>query len=141
MSSLSAGKIQKKEGSAGGFLLAHILSSYFVVLDFFLRIRIQRATPTIAMIMTIGTPTTIASVDEDETAIGSVVRVWPGIGVHRTLPFSQSALVEVNVWNSIASSLIVPFWIPATMSVVGTMPVKFALYQTVPKAGGADAEV
>jgi len=123
------------------FLLAHSLSRYFGVLDFFLRLRIQRATPTIAMIMTIGTPTTIASVDEDETAIGSVTCGWVGVGSHSILPLSQLVLFEVSCWYSISLSAIVPFWILATMSVVGTMPVKFARYHTVPKAGGAGAVV
>ena len=54
------------------FLLAHILSRYFGVLDFFLRLRIQRATPTMAMMITIGTATTVASVDADETEMGFV---------------------------------------------------------------------
>ena len=116
-------------------------SLYFAVVDFFFRLRIQRATPTIAMIMTIGTPTTVASVDADETAMGFVVCDWPGGGTHRTLPLSQLVLFEVNCWYSISLSGIVPFWIPATMLGVGTMPVKFARYHTVPKAGGAGAEV
>ena len=123
------------------FLLAHSLSRYFGVLDFFLRLRIQTATPTIAMIKTIGIPTTIASVDADETAIGSVVCDWPGGGAHRTLPLSQLVLFEVNCWNSISLSVVVLFWIEAAMAGVGTMPVKFALYHTVPKAGGAGAVV
>ena len=62
---------KKTRGSAGGFPLG-AYSLYFGVVDFFFRLRIQRATPTIAMIMTIGMPTTIASVDADETAIGFV---------------------------------------------------------------------
>src|SRR5208337_632137 len=124
--------------------VTHALSrwwEYQVVLDFFLRLLIQRATPTIAMIRTIGTPTTIASVDEEETAIGSVTCGWVGVGSQSTLPLSQSALVVVNVWYSISSSLMVPFWIPATMPGAGTMPVKFARYHTVPNAGGAGAAV
>ena len=93
------------------------------------------------MIITIGTATTVASVEAEETEMGSVVCDWPGIGVHRTLWFSQSSLVVVRVWYSISLRVIVPFWIPCTMPGCGTMPVKFARYHTVPKAGGAAAAV
>ena len=66
---------------------------------------------------------------------------WPGAGTHKILPLSQLVLFEVNCWYSISFSVIVPFWIWATMSGVGTMPVKFARYDTVPKADGAGTEI
>ena len=110
-----------------------------LVLDFFL-LR-QTTAPTTAMMMiTIGTATTIASVDEDETEMGSVIVVVLYVGIHRILPFNQSSLVLVISWNLPISRVVVPFLMLWTIASVGTTPVKLARYHTVPKAGGAGAE-
>ena len=123
-------------------LLQHGLC-YFWVLVFFLRLRIHMATAAIAMMMTIGTATTVASVDADDTEIGVVVcahTVWPAGGVQRIRPFNQLVLLDTMVWYSAMFRVMVPFCMPCTMPVVGTMPVKLARYHTVPNAGGAGAE-
>ena len=109
-------------------------SCYFVVVAGFLRLR-QTNTPTSATMIIIGIAITAASLDADETAMGSVIDCGSNC---RWL--SHSVLLLVSSWNFALSSVIVPFCIPCAMPVSGTIPVKFARYHTVLKAGGAGAD-
>jgi len=93
-----------------------------------------------AMMRSMGTAVTVVSVDVDETGMGLVICAWPDGGIQRTLPSNQLLLLDTMDWYSAMLSVMVPFCMPCTMLGVGTMPVKLALYQTVPNAGGAGAE-
>ena len=90
--------------------------------------------------ITIGTATTIASVDEDETEMGLVSA--GGLMLVTTEFFrSTNRLGAVISWNLPISRVVVPFLMLCTIASVGTTPVKLARYHTVPKAGGAGARL